>query len=103
MPRINLPLRSALHCGGQIAPGIASAFVVNLFDPRESDLAPRGLVPEGVPADKAEAYTIKIGHSPVAGVRRTAPARQDWWKLLALLALGVVLLEWYIYNRRVYL
>jgi hypothetical protein len=81
----------------------SSAFVVNLFDPRESDLAPRGLVPEGVSAERAEAYTIKIGHSPVTGVRRTAPARQDWWKPLALLALGVVLLEWYIYNRRVYI
>ncbi|HEX8203463.1 MAG TPA: BatA and WFA domain-containing protein [Isosphaeraceae bacterium] len=81
----------------------SSAFVVNLFDPRESDLAPRGLVPEGVPPDRAEAYTIKIGHSPVAGVRRTAPARQEGWKLLALLALGVVLLEWYVYNRRVYI
>jgi hypothetical protein len=81
----------------------SAAFVVNLFDARESDLAPRGLVPEGVSADAAEAYKIKIGHSPVSGVRRTAPSRQDWWKPIALIALGVVLLEWYIYNRRVYI
>src|SRR5262249_47820184 len=42
-------------------------FVVNQFDTRESDIAPRGLVPEGVPEDKADAYRIKIGYNAVAG------------------------------------
>ena len=79
------------------------AFAVNLFDPRESDLAPRGLVPEGVPAAQADAYKIKIGYNPVAGTPSQKPSRKDWWKPLAALALGVVLLEWYIYNRRVYI
>ncbi len=79
------------------------AFAVNQFDPRESDLAPRGLVPEGVPPAQADAYKIKIGYSPVAGTRSQKPSRKDWWKPLAGLALGVVLLEWYIDNRRVYI
>ena len=79
------------------------AFAVNEFDPRESDLAPRGLVPDGTPPDKAEAYKIKIGYNAVNGSRRTVQAPHDWWKVLACLALGVVCLEWYIYNRRVYL
>ena len=79
------------------------AFAVNEFDARESDLAPRGLVPDGVPPDKADSYKIKIGYNPVTGSRRTVQAPQDWWKPLACLALGVVCLEWYIYNRRVYL
>lgn len=79
------------------------AFAVNEFDARESDLAPRGLVPEGTPPDKADGYKIKIGYNPVTGTRRTVQAPQDWWKALACLALGVVCLEWYIYNRRVYL
>ena len=79
------------------------AFAVNQFDARESDLAPRGLVPEGVPAAQADAYKIKIGYQPVAGTGRTRPARKDWWKPLAALALGVLLVEWYIYNRRVYI
>ena len=79
------------------------AFAVNEFDPRESDLAPRGLVPEGTPPDKADAYKIKIGYNPVRGSRRTVQAPQDWWKVLACLALGVVCFEWYVYNRRVYL
>ncbi len=80
----------------------ARNFAVNLFDPRESDLAPRGMVPAGTPADKAEDYRIKIGYTPLKGTSRSEPVIKDWWKPLALLALGIILLEWYIYNRRVY-
>ena len=78
-------------------------FAVNLFDPRESDIAPRGLVPDGVPAGQADAYKIKIGYNPIAGSRNTQPVRKEWWRPLAVVALVVVLVEWYIYNRRVYL
>lgn len=84
-------------------PDGAQAFAVNQFDLRESDLAPRGLVPEGTPKDQEEAYKIKIGYNPVTGTRRTIQAPHDWWKPLAAIALGVVCLEWYIYNRRVYI
>lgn len=66
-----------------------TAFAVNLFDPRESDLAPR---------DK-----IQLGYTPVAGTRETAPARVDYWWRIALGALAIVLVEWYIYNRKVYI
>ena len=85
------------------APKGSQSFAVNQFDLRESDLAPRGLVPEGTPPDQADAYKIKIGYNPVAGTRRTIVAPREWWKVLAVLALGVVCLEWYIYNRRVYI
>jgi hypothetical protein len=78
-------------------------FAVNLFDARESDIAPRGLVPDGTPAGQADAYKIKIGYNPVAGTKNTQPVRKEWWRPIALVALLVVLLEWYIYNRRVYL
>ncbi|WP_406695784.1 BatA and WFA domain-containing protein [Singulisphaera sp. Ch08] len=80
------------------------AFAVNQFDARESDLATRGLVPEGIPPDStlAESYKIKIGYNPVSGTRNPRPIRKDWWKPIAAIALGIVLLEWYIYNRRVY-
>jgi hypothetical protein len=77
-------------------------FAVNQFDFRESDLAPRGLVPDGTPPEKADAYKIKIGYSPVSGARSVRPTRKDWWMPFAVAALGVLLLEWYIYNRRVY-
>jgi Aerotolerance regulator N-terminal/von Willebrand factor type A domain len=85
------------------APSGLLPFAVNQFDLRESDLAPRGLVPEGVPADKAEAYKIKIGYNPVAGSRAVRVSKVDWWKPLAAAALAVLVLEWYIYNRRVYI
>ena len=78
-------------------------FAVNLFDFRESDLAPRGLVPDGVPESQAEAYKIKIGYNPVVGTQQTQDKQQDWWKWFACAALGVLLVEWYIYNRRVYI
>ena len=78
-------------------------FAVNLFDFRESDLAPRGLVPDGVPESQAEAYKIKIGYNPVVGTQQTQDKQQDWWKWFACGALGVLLVEWYIYNKRVYI
>lgn len=80
-----------------------SVFAVNLFDARESDLAPRGIPPEGVSGREAEPYLIKIGYTEVAGTRQSRPARLDRWWWVALGALGVVLFEWYIYNRRVYI
>jgi hypothetical protein len=63
-------------------------FAVNLFDPLESNLPPR---PE-----------LKIGDTKVAGKTEREPARYDAWKLVLLAALAVLLFEWYIYNRRVY-
>ncbi len=78
-------------------------FTVNLFDIRESDLAPRGLVPEGAPTSFAEAYKIKIGYSPVSGTAKPPVIQKDIWWYFALLALGVLLFEWYVYNRRVYI
>jgi von Willebrand factor type A domain/Aerotolerance regulator N-terminal len=78
-------------------------FVVDLFDTRESDLAPRGLVPEGAPLSLAEAYKIKIGYNPVTGSSEQPTAKKDLWRWLSVLVLCVLLLEWYIYNRRVYI
>jgi hypothetical protein len=78
-------------------------FAVNLFDFRESDLAPRGLVPAGVPESQAEAYKIKIGYNPVAGTQQIKDVKHDWWKWLALGVLSVLVMEWYIYNKRVYI
>lgn len=85
------------------APTGASTFAVNQFDARESDLAPRGLVPEGTAPSEADKFKIKIGFNTVDSARSTAPAPLDWWKPAAALALIVLLIEWYIYNRRVYI
>ena len=31
------------------------------------------------------------------------PARNEWWKWVVLACLGLVIFEWWVYNRRVYL
>jgi hypothetical protein len=65
-------------------------FAVNLFDPNESAIRP-DLAP-----------TIKIGDVKVAGESGWEPAKREVWKYLVLAGLAVLLLEWYIYIRRIY-
>lgn len=67
---------------------VSQRFTVNLFDSRESDLKP-GL--------------LEIGHEKITGTVAMEPTRIETWKWILLAVLGVLLLEWYIYNRRVYL
>ena len=69
---------------------VTQRFAVNLFDSAESNVA-------------ARADTIQIGYVDVQGEAAWEPARQETWKLLLAAALVVLLVEWYIYNRRVYL
>jgi hypothetical protein len=68
---------------------VTQQFAVNLFDTRESDLTP--------------AEKIDIGHEEVEAQPGKQAARQELWKYLLLGAIGVLIFEWYIYNRRVYL
>lgn len=64
-------------------------FAVNLFDARESDLKPRS--------------KIELGHEEVTGAGGLEPARKELWRWLLTVGLLVLVFEWYIYNRRVYL
>ncbi|MBX7075177.1 MAG: BatA and WFA domain-containing protein [Pirellulales bacterium] len=65
-------------------------FTVNLFSAAESDIRPRA--------------QLKIGHVEVQGSQQAAQTtRREAWKWLVLAGLVVLLVEWYIYNRRVYL
>jgi hypothetical protein len=66
-------------------------FAVNLMDRSESDIPP-GPTP-----------VIKIGHVEVKGESPWQAARRELWKPLVAIGLAVLLMEWYIYNRRVYL
>ena len=66
----------------------AQHFAVNLFDSRESNLKPR------------DAFTIK--HESVEGESGLEAARQETWKWILMLGLFVLILEWYVYNKRVY-
>lgn len=64
-------------------------FAVNLFDSRESDLKPRP--------------KIDLGHEEVTGAGGLEPARKELWRWLLAAGLVVLVFEWYVYNRRVYL
>lgn len=64
-------------------------FVVNLFDTQESNIVPRD--------------NVELGHETVAGTKGIRPKRKELWKWILLLGLTILALEWYIYNRRVYL
>jgi hypothetical protein len=66
-------------------------FAVNLFSSAESRIQPRQDDP------------IKIGHVEVEGASLWRRGRKELWKWLLLAALGLLLLEWYVYNRRVYI
>ncbi len=64
-------------------------FAVNLFDSEESNLVPRG--------------EVQLGYSTIEAASDWQPARTEAWKWLLLLGVGVMMIEWYIYHRRVYL
>ena len=75
---------------GSLSEAATRRFAVNLFDRSESDICAK---PEP---------SIKIGYVEVAGQPDWETGRQEIWKILVLTGLVVLLLEWYIYNRRVY-
>ncbi len=63
------------------------SFAVNLLDVEESNIEPR--------------TAIHIGAEQVVSDQERRQPR-ELWKWFVLLALGLLLAEWYIYNRRVY-
>ncbi len=70
---------------------LVQQFAVNLFDSAESD---NRTLPD---------VTVQLGHVEVTAGTSWQPTRREIWKWLVALGLVVLLLEWYIYNRRVYL
>jgi hypothetical protein len=80
---------------------IAARFAVNLFDREESDVRLRARQDErGL--ETIESLTIGYAE-PVVAESPTTPVRKELWTWLLLAALAVLVLEWYIYNRRVYI
>ncbi|QEG34788.1 vWA domain-containing protein [Bythopirellula goksoeyrii] len=79
----------------------AKQFAVNLFDRPESDVALR-VRQEGEDSLNT-VESLEIGYVDVAAQPAQTEIRREMWKPLLLLALFVLLLEWYIYNRRVYI
>ncbi len=65
------------------------SFAVNLFDARESDLQPRD--------------AVQIRYTQVAAQPPQQRVYRELWPWVLLLALAVLVLEWYTYTRRVHL
>jgi hypothetical protein len=63
-------------------------FAVNLFDPAESNIEPRS--------------EVQVGFDEVSGQANWEGGRLELWRPLLIAVLGVLCLEWYIYNRRIY-
>ena len=61
-------------------------FTVNLFDPLESGIAPQ-------PA-------LQIGQTTITPGEHEEVGQLEFWPLVALIALIILLIEWYIYQRR---
>lgn len=70
---------------------VRQRFAVNLFSSPESNIR--------VQAEPV----IDIGYTKVVGDRREEQTKVQGWKWLVVAALAVLLFEWYVYNRRVYL
>lgn len=64
-------------------------FPVNLMDSRESNLAVR--------------EKLEIGYDEISGSTETIPETKQFWPWLVLICLFVLIMEWFIYNRRVFI
>ena len=65
------------------------SFCVNLFSNRESDLE--------------VADSIKMGYEKVAATSTTIQARIEIWRWILLFGLGLLVVEWIVFNRRVFI
>jgi hypothetical protein len=61
-------------------------FVVNLFEPQESDISPQ--------------QTITLGSATITPGEREEVGQLEFWPLAALLGLLILLIEWYVYHQR---
>ena len=66
----------------------AQSFAVNLFDTSESDIGPQ---PEA---------ELQLGGGVVAADADEQLGTQEFWMWLALAATLLLLIEWYVYHRR---
>lgn len=74
-------------------------FAVNLFDPNESDIRLRTHVSDG--KSKRQVDSISIGYVDIAAQPHLTSVRRELWKWLLLMALIVLVFEWYLYHRRI--
>lgn len=63
----------------------SQVFAVNLFAAHESDITPRN---------------IQVGGKVITGDVREEQGQQEFWPTILLLALLVLVIEWYAYHQR---
>jgi hypothetical protein len=80
---------AGLYRGTLKGSGEESVYAVNMVSAAESDNTARD--------------AVVLGSKEVEAKSETAVINQEIWKWFALLGLGIVLVEWYIYNRKTYL
>lgn len=80
---------------------VVKRFAVNLFDRQESDVALQ--TASAGQGGLNVVKSLEIGYVDVAAEAPNADIRKELWKPLLVLALVVLMVEWYIYNRRVYI
>ena len=85
----------------QAGGNVLARFAVNLFDREESDVRLRAR--QDGEKGLQEVESLSIGYVDVAAESPSSPVRKELWTALLLAALAVLVLEWYIYNRRVYI
>jgi Ca-activated chloride channel family protein len=66
--------------------GQGASFAVNLFSPQESDIQPA----ENLPILEAQNQQASL---------KDGRARREWWRPLALVSLGLLMIEWIVYQR----
>jgi hypothetical protein len=64
----------------------SAPFAVNLFAPNESDISPQ--------------TSITLGKNVIAPAAREEVGQREFWPWVALAALLILLIEWYVYQRR---
>jgi len=64
-------------------------FAVNLLDSLESNLQVR--------------EELNLGYEKIEATITSIPARKEFWTWIVLLVLLIITIEWYIYNRRVFI
>ncbi|MCH2114484.1 MAG: hypothetical protein MK171_06190 [Pirellulales bacterium] len=107
MVKLDSPGQLAFHETGKIGiyevsddKSVVKRFSVNLFDRDERDIRLQlgQKVNEGVKV----VDSLSIGYVDVLAESTTSPVRRELWPTLLLGALVVLVVEWYIYNRCVY-
>ena len=105
---LDQPGRLSYHNTGQLGvyqvregSQVKKRFAVNLFNRAESDVSLR--VRQDSEDGIQVVQSLSIGYVDVQAQSPHSQVRKELWKPLLVAALVILMMEWYIYNRRVYI